>query len=504
MTVLQFNRRRANCYQPYQLCGPPTKKFARNQSALAIDFFDSGSLFSTEVAKPIQCNDPVTTQNLLKKESISAPLPRTLNLRALVALTFFCVAGGAYGLEDAIGAAGPLVVLVGILILPWLWSFPTALMTAELATAMPEDGGYVVWVEKAFGRFWGFQEGWLSWLCSFADNALYPVMFVDYLAYLRGDMTPTERWLIGAALIAAVTWLNIRGTHLVGVSSVVFTLLVLAPFAAMVVLGTPQVDPANWLQRSDSISWPLLLSTLLWNTSGWDNAGCCAGAVENPSHAYPRAMIFTVLLVTAAYLLPVAVGVGIEPNSASWKEGDFSKVAAMAGGPWLGTWLTLAGLVSAAGMLNALLCTSARVPYAMAERAMLPRALAARHASFATPWKAILANSIGVAALIPFSFQELIEVDMFLYALALILEFAALIWLRIRRPEMARPYRVPFGLAGAIAISVPPVALCLISIALANDATRYVSLGGIVVGLIYYLWQIKSGRAIEVDAAKSI
>jgi len=119
-------------------------------------------------------------------------------------------------LEDAVGAGGPLIVLLGILILPWLWSLPTALMTAELSTAMPEDGGYVVWVEKAFGRFWGFQEGWLSWLCSFADNALYPVMFVDYLAYLRGDMAPLERWLIGAALIGAITWLNIRGTRLVG------------------------------------------------------------------------------------------------------------------------------------------------------------------------------------------------------------------------------------------------------------------------------------------------
>ena len=160
----------------------------------------------------------------------------------LVALTFFCVAGGAYGLEDGVGAAGPLIVLLGIAILPWLWSLPTALMTAELSTAMPEDGGYVVWVEKAFGRFWGFQEGWLSWLCSFADNALYPVMFVDYLAYLRGDMAPLERWLIGAALISAVTWLNIRGTLVVGLSSVIFTLLVLAPFAVMLVLGAPQVS----------------------------------------------------------------------------------------------------------------------------------------------------------------------------------------------------------------------------------------------------------------------
>jgi amino acid transporter len=135
----------------------------------------------------------------------------------------------------------------------------------------------------------------------------------------------------------------------------------------------------------------------------------------------------------------------------------------------------------------------------MAERAMLPRALADRHARFATPWKAILANSIGVAALIPFSFQELIEVDMFLYAAALILEFAALIWLRVKHPEMARPYRVPFGIAGVIALSIPPVALCLISIALSNDATRYVSLSGLAVGLLVYRWQTKPVRATDVE-----
>jgi amino acid transporter len=433
-------------------------------------------------------------------DNSSAPLQRTLNLRSLVALTFLCVAGGAYGLEDAVGAGGPLIALLGILLLPWLWSFPTALMTAELSTAMPEDGGYVIWVQRAFGRFWGFQEGWMSWLCCFADTALYPVMFVDYLAYLRGDMGSLERWLIGAALICAVTWLNIRGTRLVGASSIIFSLLVLAPFAALVALGAPAVEPARWLKHTDDISWPLLLSTLLWNTSGWDNAGCCAGEVENPSRSYPRAMIYAVLLVTAVYLLPVAVGVGIDVDAASWKEGDFPKVGAIAGGPWLGAWLTVAGLISAAGMLNALLCTSARVPFAMARLGMLPGALAAQHRRFATPWKALLVNSLGVAFLLPFSFQELIEVDMFLYALALILEFAALIWLRVKQPELPRPFRVPFGMAGVIAISLPPLALCLISIALANDATRSVSLAGIAIGLLVYYGQSRGSVSIEAEA----
>ena len=422
----------------------------------------------------------------------SLPQPRRgLNCTSLVALTFFCVAGGAFGLEDAVGSAGPLISILAILLLPWFWSLPTALMTAELSTAMPEDGGYVVWVEKAFGRFWGFFEGWLSWLCSFADNALYPVMFVDYLAYLRGEMEPNERWLIGAGMTAGMTWLNIRGIRLVGAASVIFILFVLAPFAVMFVLGAPQLQPAAWLAGSEKVDWALLLSVVLWNTSGWDNAGCCAGEVDKPNRTFPRAMAISVLLVTLAYLLPVLVGVSVDTEWANWKEGYFPKVAAQIGGGGLGAWLTMAGLISAMGLLNALLCTSSRVPYAMARRGMLPPVFAKLHPRYATPWAAIIVNSAGVVCLIPFSFKDLIQVDMLLYALALILEFAALVWLRLARPELPRPYRLPFGLPGTVAISLPPVALCLLSAVLADELTTRVGLAGIIAGLAVYGWQAK-------------
>jgi amino acid transporter len=157
-------------------------------------------------------------------------------------------------------------------------------------------------------------------------------------------------------------------------------------------------------------------------------------------------MILTVILVSAAYLLPLAVGTGIGTDCQ--EEGYFPKIAADIGGPWLGTWLTVTALISAAGMFSALLCTSARVPFAMARRRMLPGALAATHGRYDTPWRAILINSAGVALLIPFSFQDLIEVDMFLYAAALLMEFAALVWLRIKQPEMTRPYRIPSAPAG--------------------------------------------------------
>jgi amino acid transporter len=170
----------------------------------------------------------------------------------------------------------------------------------------------------------------------------------------------------------------------------------------------------------------------------------------------------------------------------------------------LGVWLTVAGLISAVGLFNALLCTSARVPYAMARRALLPRPLMDLHPRHNTPAKSIVINALGVALLIPFSFQELIQVDMFLYALALLLEFFALVWLRIKEPGMTRPYRVPFGMPGVIAISVPPVALCAASLVLSNVETKYVAFAGIAAGLVLYRWQSKPSASREPETAPTL
>lgn len=274
------------------------------------------------------------------------------------------------------------------------------------------------------------------------------------------------------------------GVQLVGRMAVLFTLLVLAPFVVMAVVGAPQVNVASWTVRPDTVEWGVFLSVLLWNTCGWDNAGCCAGEVENPELTYPRAMIVAVLLVTLAYLVPLAVGVGVNTQWGEWKEGYFPTVASQIGGPWLGAWMTLAGLISAVGLFSSLLCTAARVPYAMAVRSMLPAPLATLHPRYGTPWVSIVLQSAIVSLLITFSFQELLEMDVFLYAFALIPEFAALVWLRIKEPDLIRPYRVPGGVLGTLTLSLPPVVLCLLTMSLAEPRTKIIGGGAVLSGLI--------------------
>jgi amino acid transporter len=80
-------------------------------------------------------------------------------LLATVVLVFYGVSGGPFGMEEAVSAGGPLLTIVGLVVLPFAWSMPEALITAELATAFPEASGFVAWVAAAYGPYWGFMEG---------------------------------------------------------------------------------------------------------------------------------------------------------------------------------------------------------------------------------------------------------------------------------------------------------------------------------------------------------
>ncbi|GMN40742.1 hypothetical protein TIFTF001_009960, partial [Ficus carica] len=74
---------------------------------------------------------------------------KKVSVLPLVFLIFYEVSGGPFGVEDSVGAAGPLLALAGFLVFPIIWSIPEALITAEMGTMFPENGGYVVWVSSA-------------------------------------------------------------------------------------------------------------------------------------------------------------------------------------------------------------------------------------------------------------------------------------------------------------------------------------------------------------------
>ncbi len=387
---------------------------------------------------------------------------KKLRLLPLVGATYFMVSGGPYGLEDIIGKAGYLRALILLAVIPFFWSLPTALMVGELASALPEEGGYYCWVRRALGRFWGFQEAWLSLAASVFDMAIYPVTFVLYLSRIAPVLTAGYRgtlWAL-AAVIGCTLW-NLRGAKAVGESSVTMFCLLLAPFAILIGVALWRwhgVGTGTMLQPVPAADMGGAVAVALWNYMGWDNASTVAQEVDNPQKNYPRAMIFAAALVAVTYSLPLlAVALaGLAPGEFS--TGAWTDAARTIVGPALGLAVVAGGMINGVGMFNPLMMSYTRVPLALADDGLLPHVFT-RRLTNGVPWVSVAGCAVMWALALRLSFERLISIDLVLYGAALLLEFVALVVLRVREPALPRPFRIPGGTAGAIAIGVGPTLL---------------------------------------------
>ena len=399
---------------------------------------------------------------------------------------FFNVSGGPYGIEDIVPSFGPGLTLALLVLTPLLWSWPVSLAMSELASAMPDEGGYVTWTTRAFGPFWGFQVGWWSWIDSFVDVAVYPTLFVEYVRHWYPTIGPLERWLLAVAFIATLTILNLLGVRPTGRAAVALSIAALAPIAILVVVALPRVTTAPWtpfaLEGSTLASGlGLGLAVVMWNYAGWDTPSTVLGETRAPEHAFRRALMLAVPLVAVSYLLPVTLVLATGATTwTAWTTGALPVLAADVGGAWLGHAVAAGAVLSTAGLFMALLLTNSRLPYVLARAGQFPRPFADVHPRFGTPWAAVLLSTVAYAACAAFSFKQLIVLNVWLYSLALLVELAAFLALRATAPSLPRPWRVPGGGAGALAVTVPPALFALGAMATAGWGN---TLAGVIAGL---------------------
>jgi amino acid transporter len=420
-------------------------------------------------------------------------LRRDLGLLSLAAIVFFNVSGGPYGIEDAVSSFGPGLTLLLLVLTPLLWSLPVSLAMAELAAAMPDEGGYVTWVRRAFGPFWSFQVGWWSWVDSFVDVAVYPALFVEYLKFWYPDMAPLERWLLAVMFIAVLTVLNVLGVRPTGQAAVVLSVVALLPIALLVVVGIATATQVPWrplLAEGQTVgaSLGVGLAVVMWNYSGWDTPSTCLGEAKAPEHAFRRALFVALPVIAAAYLLPVAAVLATGATDwSAWETGALPVLARAVGGDWLGHAVALGAVVSAAGLFLTLLLTNSRLPYVLARDGLMPVGLAAIHPRFGTPWVAVVVSAALYAAFAVFSFKELIVLNVWLYSLALLIELAAFVRLRVREPGLARPWRVPGDLGTALVVAGVPAALSLLAMATAGWLNTLAGVAAALTGPAAYL-----------------
>ncbi|XP_021905312.1 probable polyamine transporter At1g31830 isoform X2 [Carica papaya] len=404
----------------------------------------------------------------------------------LVFLIFYEVSGGPFGVEDSVQAAGPLLALLGFLFFPIVWSIPEALITAEMGTMFPENGGYVVWVSSALGPYWGFQQGWMKWLSGVIDNALYPVLFLDYvksaIPTLAGGL---PRAIATLVLTMMLTYMNYRGLTVVGWVAIFLGVFSLLPFVFMGLVAIPKLKPSRWLVVDlGNVNWSLYLNTLFWNLNYWDSISTLAGEVENPGRTLPKALFYALIFVVIGYIFPLLIGTAAVPlDRELWSDGYFSDIAKMVGGVYLRLWVQAASALSNMGMFVAEMSSDSFQLLGMAERGMLPEFFAKR-SRYGTPLIGILFSASGVILLSYLSFQEIVAAENFLYCFGMIMEFIAFVKLRINYPAVSRPYRIPVGTTGAILMCIPPTLLIFVVLAFAPTKVMVVSILAVLVGLI--------------------
>jgi amino acid transporter len=426
----------------------------------------------------------------------SLPQHKRLRVFQLIAVIFLTVSGGPYGLEPLLTYAGNNGALLLLIITPILWDIPTIFTVLELNSMMPVEGGYYQWVKRALGLRFAFYEGWWTWLYTFVDLAIYPVLFVEYASYFFPGI---EVYKIPICLI--IIWgsafLNILGAIRVGNASLVLGAAVILPFIVLFITAFASHDvlfsmPHLSLNGIHFSSLGLALFTVMWNFCGWDNSMTYAGEVHKPVRTYIRATIVAAILIFILYAITILTAQASGINYNVLNNEGFPAVGSLIGGNWLGSLIAVGGLASTLGLFSAVLLSVSRVPKVMSNDKLLPHKLNAEHPKYKTPYISIIVCAAIVSIMILWTFADLLIIDITLYGAGLFLEFLSLIVLRKKMANADRPFKIKLNVAGLCVMTVIPFSVYIIalsgSFAAGNsDAVLFALLALISAELIWQL-----------------
>ena len=393
----------------------------------------------------------------------------------LVAVIFFTVSGGPYGLEPLLSYADDHGAILILLITPLLWDVPAIFTVLELNSMMPITGGYYKWVKYALGTRWGFYEGWWTWLYTFVDLAIYPVLFVQYASFFFPVLLQYQV-PVCLLIIWASAGLNILGIVPVGKVSLFLSAAVLAPVIILIVLaihkhGGSLSIPSPSLKGITFPSFGMALYTVMWNCLGWDNITTYAEEVEKPVRSYLVSMIIAFILVMVVYFFITWIAQQSGINHDTLTNDGFPALGVLVAGRWLGVVIAAGGMASTLGIYAAVLLSVSRVPQVMSEDHLLPAGLNKLHRRFKTPYISIIICSLVVSFMVLWTFADLLIIDVTVYGAGLSLEYIALVKLRLKEPLKTRPFRIPLNITGLCLVLIFPFMVYAVALAGALSST---------------------------------
>lgn len=347
-------------------------------------------------------------------------------------ITYFNVCGGPWGVEQVVAPLGPFVGIISLVVFPILYCIPIIKMTSDLSSKFPVNGGYSIWVQKAFGDFWGFQESYWSYTSGVVDNALYPGFVYQLSEPYIGVQPPLRRYLIKlciAFVFSLPTFYHVSGfTKLMWYSAV----LVLVPFLFFCILAGFQDYAPERLTQTASVDFnrvESLLMVLYWNYGGFDCASTFANEIKNVDRTMFKGLVIAMIATILTYSIPVIMGVMVTTNWSVWGSdpGDcsWSCVVSQIGGPYLGYAIVFSSTVGALGLYMAELFEDSWQLCGMAESGLIPKCFSKRHSVYGTPVYASLFSMCCISVLVYFDFTYNLILNNFFCAASILLEIAA-------------------------------------------------------------------------------
>jgi basic amino acid/polyamine antiporter, APA family len=389
---------------------------------------------------------------------LEAGTPRT-SLRRILGLGFALavIFGGTVGV-GILRLPGTIAAQMGSfwpIMVAWtvggIYAMLGAISISELGTALPQAGGFYVYSRRAFGPAMGFAVGWADWLCNCAGIAYPAVAAAEYAGALAPSISthPTAVALTLLLLFSALQWIGLRlSSSIQQISSSVTALTFLALVVACLLhpAQTATTPAAHSLARAGFFVMlaPIVaaLRAIIVAYDGWYEGIYFTEEDTDVTRHLPRAMIGGVAIILGLYLLMNLAFLHVLSIPAlvasTLPAADAARVVFPA---WSATFITVLSLFTLLSLMNAVLLGAPRIVFGIGRDGLFSRR-ATEVGAGGTPRIALLFTAVAVAVFIASGkFEEIVAVTAILLAALYFVNYLAVIVLRVREPNLPRPFR---------------------------------------------------------------
>lgn len=325
---------------------------------------------------------------------------------------------------------------------------------AELGTMLPQAGGWFVYARQAFGEYGGFLVGCCDWMVQSAAIAYLAAAFGEFAADLEPALRGHTKAPAVACLIALMllNWLGLRtGSRVQEITSLTKALALVA-FVVVCFLVSPRAVPGTIVASQSLLQLPplglliaivLALQLIIVSYDGWYGAIYFTEEDEDPARNLPRSSIIGVLACGAIFLLVNAALLHVLPiDKLAASQMPAADAATLIFGGYGRTVILVVSLVTAISTINATLMITPRILFAMARDGLMPGWVTSINSGGTPSGALLLCTAASLGLVLSGSFETLVAMAAILFVAVYLSGFLSLYVLRVRQPDLPRPFKM--------------------------------------------------------------